>query len=283
MPEIKEQKKLIKNSKWNCLVVLDACRYDFFKDVYDDYLDGFLRKVISPGSGTPEWLKKNFNNKDFTDVVYVSGNPFINSKGLEIVENFNGMDNFYKIIDVWDGSWDDSLKTVPPAAIGKALRMARAQYPNRRLISHFMQPHYPYLSIGPIGKELGNEMAVKRAKRGRVRERDSLGKIRGLIGELAITSLGKMRVVKLRKALGLKPAGEIELVEQKYGKKGLRKAYEDNLKTVLEEVAKVASRLPGKVVVTADHGELLGEEGLYGHPPRCDTPYLREVPWLEVN
>jgi len=34
--------------------------------------------------------------------------------------------------------------------------------------------------------------------------------------------------------------------------------------------------------VTSDHGELLGEDGLYAHS-RINHPELREVPWLVVT
>ncbi|ELY63814.1 hypothetical protein C492_06831, partial [Natronococcus jeotgali DSM 18795] len=37
-------------SEWDYCLVLDACRYDVFEDVYDDYLEGDLEKRRSPGS-----------------------------------------------------------------------------------------------------------------------------------------------------------------------------------------------------------------------------------------
>ena len=40
--------------------------------------------------------------------------------------------------------------------------------------------------------------------------------------------------------------------------------------------------LSGKTVVTADHGNLLGENGLYGHPPGNLEP-LRKVPWDVIS
>ena len=36
-----------------------------------------------------------------------------------------------------------------------------------------------------------------------------------------------------------------------------------------------------KVIITADHGELLGEEGLFSHG--IDHPLVRIVPWLRVQ
>jgi len=41
------------------------------------------------------------------------------------------------------------------------------------------------------------------------------------------------------------------------------------------------------IIITADHGELLGEDGLWFHPsrlhPRIHHPKLHEIPWLEIK
>lgn len=66
----------------------------------------------------------------------------------------------------------------------------------------------------------------------------------------------------------------------------IRKAYAENLDIVLEEVEELLDSLPGKTVVSADHGELLGERlvpfGLseYGHPRGVYHEKLVNVPWL---
>ena len=54
MMEIKAQD--IFAEEWDTLIVLDACRYDFFEKVYRDYLSGTLEKRVSPGSCTEESL-----------------------------------------------------------------------------------------------------------------------------------------------------------------------------------------------------------------------------------
>lgn len=64
----------------------------------------------------------------------------------------------------------------------------------------------------------------------------------------------------------------------------VRQAYEDYLKLGLEYVRSLIKHLDGEVVVTADHGELLGERNLYGkHPLYCMSPKLRLVPWLVIR
>jgi len=60
----------------------------------------------------------------------------------------------------------------------------------------------------------------------------------------------------------------------------LEKAYEDNLRLVLKVVKKMVNemKLIGKVVLTSDHGELLGENGFYMHPSYLNLPEQRIVP-----
>ena len=78
----------------------------------------------------------------------------------------------------------------------------------------------------------------------------------------------------------------MDAIRRIYGVKGLRKAYLENLRLVLEYVAVLVDRAlkinpSAKVIITADHGELLGEEGLFNHG--IDHPLVRIVPWLRVK
>jgi len=82
------------------------------------------------------------------------------------------------------------------------------------------------------------------------------------------------------------PALPMDAIRRVYGVKGLRKAYLENLKLVLEHVAVLVDRVlkmnPGaKIIITANHGELLGEDGLFSHG--IDHPLIRIVPWFRVQ
>lgn len=61
------------------------------------------------------------------------------------------------------------------------------------------------------------------------------------------------------------------------------KLYIDNLKAVLSSVKKLLPYFNGKVIITADHGELFGEFNLYGHPPGIKIKSQIKVPWFEVD
>lgn len=58
--------------------------------------------------------------------------------------------------------------------------------------------------------------------------------------------------------------------------------YLDNHK-ILEPHLNELKNLSGRTVVTADHGNLLGENGLYGHPASSNLEPLRKVPWDVIS
>lgn len=275
MQDLQSQKALIYREDWDVLIILDACRYDYFENLYQDYLPkGSLEKVMSEGSSTGEWLRNTFRDGVYNDIVYVSSNAFVNSKGANIA-GFDGRKHFFKIIDVWEEGWNEEMKTIPPEKVRKTALMAKAKFPEKRIIAHFMQPHYPYLSIGPIGGGIGAPQAA--------RQRGFFMKVRRKIGRLIKRTLGLGFYRKLKKAIfGPRDAGKLERIVQKHGETGLREAYMKNLMTVLREARKIVDRYPGKCVITADHGELLGEDG-YGHPTSSKNSILREVPWWEPS
>ncbi len=263
---IPDQRARIWKKDWNYLIVLDACRYDYFEKVYKKYpilRRGRLEKVCSPGSSTREWLLSVFGNGRYDDVVYISANPFVNSKGIP----YRGFDpkryfRFHKIVDVWDFGWVEELKTVHPGEVNKAVLVAVKLYRNKNFVIHYMQPHYPYLRFN-------------------VRAGFS-DRLKGVVRREIADMLGEGRLRKLvRRFIGLLPS-DIELLARKGGVRGVRRAYEENLEIVLGYVARLLRHLHGKVVVTSDHGELLGERGMFDHPYGKRFPELIEVPWLEV-
>ena len=102
----------IMNEEWDYLIILDACRYDYFEK-YNNILKGDLKKKISAASCTYEWLEKNFVGKKFPDTVYVTANPRIHTDWFKkwILKNKNP---FYHIEDVWKYKWSEKSGTVRP-------------------------------------------------------------------------------------------------------------------------------------------------------------------------
>lgn len=275
-------------SDWDYCLVLDACRYDVFEDVYDEYLDGTLEKRRSNGSSTPEWAHRTFTGNH--DIAYFSGNPFINSLGIPLNElkwgascdyEWTAIDHLSDVIDVWKHGWDEELGTVPPSSLESSLRnhsdaVDRAE----RTILHFMQPHAPYLSRGQ-GRKL------EQIRSGIRQQGESDGTSSGLLAPVTDAIRPRIERVLERSELAMKAGLWLELDPRRLVRDGTRetvlKYYEENLRIVLEAVADLIEELDGRVVVTADHGEAFGEQGVWEHHIETPIPPLVEVPWLEVD
>jgi arylsulfatase A-like enzyme len=63
----------------------------------------------------------------------------------------------------------------------------------------------------------------------------------------------------------------------------IRKAYAECLEYTLDFVDELVEDLEGKTVITADHGEFLGEKDMIKHPYGVKAETLRKVPWHIVK
>lgn len=139
----------VMNEDWDNLIILDACRYDTFREVTGSIVD----HRISRGSATSEFLIENFSGKKYNDTVIVTAHPYIDL----IVK-----DSFYEVISVWKYGWNEELNTVLPQTIADEALRAEKRYPNKRLIIWFMQPHYPFIGnpeLCPLGYKSAREYA----------------------------------------------------------------------------------------------------------------------------
>jgi len=277
-------------SEWDYCLVLDACRYDVFRDVYDEYLDGTLEKRWSTGSSTPEWAYRTFTGDH--DIAYFSGNPFINGLGIPLNElkwgasceyPWTATDHLSNVFDVWKRGWDDDLGTVPPAGIETVFREEQAAVERaERTVLHYMQPHAPYLSRGTGQKLKQIQKGIK--AQGENDGDDSAG---GALSSLSDAIRPKIEDRLEGSEMAQKAGLWLELDPKELVSNGTRVAalelYEKNLRIVLEAVAELIPELDGRVIVTADHGEAFGEEGVWEHHIETHIPPLMEVPWLEVE
>ena len=271
---------------WDYLIVLDACRYDFFEEVYDEYLNGKLEKRTSKGSSTLEWLAKSF--PDEYNIDYYSANPYINSKGISLDDSewgsscgyeWNPPDHFSNIIDIWDFGWDQDLGTVPPENVNKAFL---SNNNDNKSIIHYMQPHSPYISGGE-GRKL-KQIRKGFSENDQSEEDGKLSSIKNWIKpKIEDLLIGKESIMKLGMLLDLDPKVFLNEVRKDGSEETLKNYYEENLRIVLESVSELVDELDGKVVVTADHGEAFGEEGYWEHHVETHIPVLIEVPWLEIE
>jgi hypothetical protein len=132
------------DAEWDNLLILDACRYDLFERT--STLPGETVPVLSRGSATEEFLRGNFDGRTRLDTVYVTASPMLHRNRDEIDVRF------HEVIDVWqDDGWDEQYRTVLPETVLEATLDAAERFPDKRLLVHFIQPHYPFL--GPTGRE----------------------------------------------------------------------------------------------------------------------------------
>lgn len=232
----------VMSSDWDTLLVLDALRIDLFEEVAN--LDQFTkyRQVQSKGSATPEWTKRNFSGRKFGDTVYVSANPF--------TSKIAG-DAFHDLVEVWHTDFDDNEGTVLPTPVIDAALDTRKSYPNKRLIVHFMQPHYPFVGEKRIGT-------------GGWQPEDILSE-----------DTDRPNIASPWDALR----------EGMVKKDSVWKAYADNLRFVLGPALELGAELSGKTVITSDHGNMMGERSwpiplrVYEHPSGLRHRELTNVPW----
>jgi hypothetical protein len=276
----------IMQESWDYLIILDACRYDYFEQVWQDYLPGDLEKRISVGSATREWRNKSFTDY-YGDVVYISANPHINSSVR--IKGFLATEHFFKVYDLWQEEWDNEKGTILPEVVtNRAIDIIGAS-PGKRAIVHYIQPHQPYLSVDITEAVAHRYRAVVRKMPDRTESRkanvSAVEKIFAMIytALYCIGSRGHLVPWKLREILNIPPANHTDAIRRQHGKEALRRAYKENLEIVLESTAKLVDALSGKIVVTSDHGEVLGENNCYEHWSRSSNKFLLEIPWLVID
>lgn len=274
---MESQKELIHEKDWNNLIILDACRHDYFEEVYGDYLEGDLKKVQSKGTNTSEWLNKTFRDYyEFT--YYYSANPHVNSLGVE-VRGFKATNHFEKIFDLWNSDFDKTLNTVLPKTF------LDLKLTEKRNIFHFMQPHRPWIVEPKENRRLTKraEVMEKSGKKSEI----PFFKVRRNVSEFLIRVLGEVRTKAVESFVKNDEVrtenGFLKMVEKIGARKALAN-YKKNIELPLEVIQKLVPKLKGSVVVTADHGEAFGENGVWGHPKgRHEIPVLKNIPWLEVK
>ena len=282
---------MFKNDDWSILIILDACRFDYFSCFYKYFFDGVLTKVFSLGSHTSEWCINTFREY-YDDIVYISANPFINS--LCKTGGFSAKDHFYKVIDVWDFGWSDKLGTVHPEVVTYTALRLKNRYPGKRFIVHYLQPHAPYISQRFFSEGFSKEATEALIFCNKDSSRDKRQQLITLYRKVLTTvstisyklfGLGNLYIWKLAECLNLPPVLPIDVARRKFGVNGLRKAYAENLIIVLKYVSFLVSNLlPSEnIVITSDHGEFLGEEKMFDHIAGCYHPILRIVPWFKVT
>lgn len=240
---------------WDNLIILDACRFDYFDEIND--LNGESDWVTCKASQSEEFAKKTFSGGEFHDTVYVTGNGF----GAQVDSSV-----FHDLIPTFgeDSPMHHSFD-IDPEVVSRIAKDAYDKYPNKRLIVHFMQPHCPY--FGPRAEELRTQLEKEGIKFTDWKSPEKFDEEDGIVLDDLYTA-----------------------VEEGYiSSEQFKEIYIENLEYVMPYVKDLVNELDGKTVITADHGEILGEPASlfirrrYGHAKEIYTQELRKVPWFVTN
>lgn len=247
----------VTTADWDTLVVLDACRVDLFEERtslerYDQY-----RVVKSSGSATREWTLQNWGGGRFGDTVYVTANPFVSRE-------VGG--SFHELYEPWLTHFHENDRTVHPDDTTGVAIEAHQAYPDKRIVVHYMQPHHPFLTTPDLmfhGWQIPDfddwtdhkeEVGLSEEQRDAHPHTPWEALYMGLVSKAEVW-----------------------------------KAYAKNLDVVLESVEDLIAAVDGRVVITSDHGNMVGERTwpipmrVYGHPTGVRNPELVDVPWAVID
>lgn len=140
---------------WDYLIILDACRFDMFRNHHT--LDcGHLDKKVSVGAHSGEFYDRNWN-QDHEDIVMVTANPHASGlqKGWYDYEKFDGNEHFHDMKELYfEDNPRDEAKLSPEYVIEHALETVE-EYPNKRIAVHIMSPHDPYIGPSALDGSVG--------------------------------------------------------------------------------------------------------------------------------
>ena len=226
---------------WDNLILIDAARYDFFKELSPFPKDRIELKQ-SPGSFSLGFMEKMYFGRELHDTVYVTCNPYTN----KIPDG-----TFHATINLLNERWNDKLGTVLPRAVIDSASDIQNRFSDKKMIVHFMQPHYPF--IGEKGKQINSGFETD-----------------------------------VNNDQSNNPWND-QMWGDEYDHDLLIEAYKENHEIAIKAAIELANELTGKSVITSDHANLIGERGfpipikMYGHPRDFPHPNLLKVPWVELE
>lgn len=244
---------------WDVLVVMDACRVDQLQEMRQHYecLPYEIDSVWSNASCSIDWINRNFNDRpeELEDTAYITANPFADHNDPDSRSAGLTDSNLAHLELLYNEHWQDignGIETVPPGPVTDHAIHAwrrRDELGFDRMVVHYMQPHEPFRSRPEWGN--GNHKLLK-----------------NLVSEGATAGSSVYPLLQ---------SGDIGLDE-------FWRVYQDNLRWVMDDVTeRLLGNVDGDVVLSADHGNGLGEFGSWHHPPAAMNPHIRKVPWVPVE
>ena len=179
--------------------------------------------------------------KTFTDEYEQEIKQTAYITGNPFSERVLDSDDFLVMDEVWKYAWSEQGTVLPEAISDRAIETHREHQPEYMIV-HYMQPHVPFVNWDKA-------------------ENISISNFGGPQSKRTMDTWDRVR------------KGEVKLDD-------VMKAYRNNLRLVLDQLEVVLSSIDAeRVVISSDHGNAIGEFGVYGHPRSAPLKGVRAVPW----
>lgn len=245
------------DKEWDMLVVLDGCRVDALTELAPEY--DFITSVDSiwsVGSASHEWICKTYTTDHraaVQDTALISSNPWY-SRAFREQQYPPGK---YCVPIMW-ADWD----VVVADDFGELLTIHQHEHKDMNL-----PPHPDLLTDHAI-------------KTGRNSEHDKI-----IVHYMQPhRPHGSKAYEEERKPTDTEFSPWQAIRSGRASKEMVWENYLNNLRMVLDSVETLLSNVDAdRVAITADHGDLFGEFGAYGHPAGFIHPNLKKVPWVVTS
>lgn len=255
--------KNVYEDDWDVLVLLDACRTDALQEVSSEY--DFLNdigEIHSVGSTSKEWIERTFRQKyssEINNTAYITANPFS--------DTLMGKRDPLEYIATHD-TWINSHRISRLSVDNNVVDMSEFGHVEALWGSTDNNGFYDCQKPDSVTKYVIK--ASRSNKYDRVLAHYMQPHHPFFSSSEEIDNLSEME----RHPFNALKNGKNDEVWD---------AYLDNLRYGLDWVEKLINNVDGKVVITSDHGELMGELGMYFHMVGNIHPKLKKVPWVEIN
>ena len=136
-----------------------------------------------------------------------------------------------------------------PEHVLKDLKTAEKLFPDKKKILHFMQPHNPFIE-----------------------------------SDIDFEVTGFSKYMAEEDTIADEPETEWDLARKgKISREKVEQAFRQNTEFIINYLKENSEEFQGKTIITADHGNLVGEKGFYGHPGLRKEVALRKVPWVTLS
>lgn len=227
---------------------MDAMRFDVFKEIVtEEGIEYPYSPVESSGCETGMWMRNTWHRRHYKDITLVS-NTAIYWKQI----NRGILNRFGNTVALWRG-WRPIERgasmwgaVMPTEDVLTHAEKQHVLKPSQRLLIHDIPPHIPYCTKEGV----------------RFLEKHAPNKTHPIV-------------------LQLKHYAN----NNKDGWRTLRHHYKESARITLNKILESKwLRERGELIITSDHGEMIGEGGIYGHSMNHKNNHiLRTVPWMSVK